>query len=169
MSSTSQRESAMNLVTAVRTFMRLGDQSTSRFNAPQACLYTGLELEEMGEKIAAIAEGAVTESARMRLLDFADVLKQWSEEFKRGDHHGSLLRATHSKLIDADFDIAWVAVGALMSTAAKPESAIAHGTFTNLDKFRDGQVLKDANGKIRKPADWREPDFTPYIDTLPLL
>jgi predicted HAD superfamily Cof-like phosphohydrolase len=86
-------------------------------------------------------------------------------DFKKGLHTGNILRANHTDLIDADFDLAWVSIGALISVSPEPERAIAHGTFTNLDKFRDGKCVKDANGKIQKPADWRAPDFSPYIDT----
>lgn len=159
------RESEIELVTAVHGFMQLGGQTTGKMNAEQACLYTGLQLEEMAEKIEAISKGCLTVSHANLLMAFVNAIKYHAAQFKRGIHTGDILRANHAELIDADFDLAWVSVGALISVSPEPERAIAHGTFTNLDKFRDGKCVKDANGKIQKPADWQAPDFTPYIDT----
>lgn len=162
---TETRESDVELVDAVHGFMQLGGQTTGKMNAEQACLYTGLQLEELAEKIAVIATGALTHNVRNDLERFSDLLHRQAMQFKKGLHAGDILRANHAELIDADFDLAWVSIGALISVSPEPERAIAHGTFTNLDKFRDGKCVKDANGKIQKPADWQAPDFTPYIDT----
>lgn len=162
---TETRESDVELVDAVHGFMQLGGQTTGKMNAEQACLYTGLQLEELAEKITVIAMGALTKTTRDSLFNFAAHMVRMATEFQKGLHAGDILRANHAELIDADFDLAWVSIGALISVSPEPERAIAHGTFTNLDKFRDGKCVKDANGKIQKPADWRAPDFTPYIDT----
>lgn len=162
-----ERESEIPLVDAVDGFMRVAGQSTGKFNARQACLYTGLVLEEVGEMIDVIIGGTLTESQRQHLYPLSSMLRHFAKEFRDGMHEGDITRCNHHDLIDAQFDTAWVAIGALMSTSAYPENAIAHGTFTNLDKFRDGKCERDANGKVKKPIDWRAPDFTPYIDTLP--
>jgi predicted HAD superfamily Cof-like phosphohydrolase len=162
---TENRESTVELVDAVHGFMQLGGQTTGKMNAEQACLYTGLQLEELAEKIEAISKGCLTRDAAAPLEAFVQLMNLHALNFKRGLHQGDILRANHADLIDADFDLAWVSIGALVSTSPEPERAIAHGTFTNLDKFRDGKCVKDANGKIQKPADWRAPDFSPYIDT----
>ena len=162
---TENRESDVELVDAVHGFMQLGGQTTGRMDAGQACLYTGLQLEELAEKIAAISKGCLTRDAAAPLEALVMLLNLHSLNFKQGRHTGDILRATHVDLIDADFDLAWVSIAALISVSPEPERAIAHGTFTNLDKFRDGKCVKDANGKIQKPADWKRPDFTPYIDT----
>ena len=162
---TETRESDVELVDAVHGFMQLGGQTTGKMNAEQACLYTGLQLEELAEKIEAISKGCLTREVAVGLQYFAKTLHVHAANFKAGKHTGDILRANHAELIDADFDLAWVSIGALISVSPEPERAIAHGTYTNLDKFRDGKCVKDANGKIQKPADWRAPDFTPYIDT----
>jgi predicted HAD superfamily Cof-like phosphohydrolase len=159
------RESEIELVDAVHGFMQIGGQTTGKMNARQACLYTGLQLEEMGEKIEAIIGGSLTPSARAHLDKLVVCLKQYANEFKIGLHEGAILRASHADLIDADFDLAWVSIGALMSTAAEPERAIAHGTYTNLAKFPDGQCIRDeATGKIQKPTGWTPPNFDDYTD-----
>ena len=166
---TETRESTVELVDAVHGFMQLGGQTTGKMNAEQACLYTGLQLEELAEKIEAISKGCLTEGESRSLRYLARTLNDYASEFKKGIHTGDILRANHADLIDADFDLAWVSIGALISVSPEPERAIAHGTFTNLDKFRDGKCVKDANGKIQKPADWQAPDFSAYVDTRPLV
>ena len=162
---TENRESDVELVDAVHGFMQLGGQTTGKMNAEQACLYTGLQLEELAEKIEAISKGCLSKSECINLMSLSTFLRHHSDRFKKGLHAGDILRANHAELIDADFDLAWVSIGALISVSPEPERAIAHGTYTNLDKFRGGQCIKDANGKIQKPADWQAPDFTPYVDT----
>lgn len=164
---TQERESDIGLVDAVDGFMRIAGQPTGKFNARQACLYTGLVLEEVGEMIDVIIGGTLTDSQRQHLFPLSHILRQFAKEFRDGMHEGDILRCNHADLIDAQFDTAWVAVGSLMSTAVHPENAIAHGTFTNLDKFRDGKCVRDANGKVQKPADWVAPNFTQYVDPTP--
>jgi predicted HAD superfamily Cof-like phosphohydrolase len=158
------RESEIPLVDAVDGFMRLAGQTVDKFNGQQAALYTGLCLEEMGEMIDVIIQGCLTEQQRQRLHGLSNVLHQFAKEFREGLHQGEITRCNHDELMDAQFDLSWVAIGALKSTSAFSDNAIAHGTFTNLDKFRDGKCVRDANGKVQKPADWQRPDFKPYID-----
>ena len=153
----------MSLTQAVALFMTKADQSVNRFNARQACLYTGLQLEELGEKIEAIMRGCVTEAQREHLGVLHSTLRLFAKEFRNGMHEGDMLRCNHAELIDADFDSAWVSLGALFSTSTNALGAIGHGSFTNLDKFRNGCV-KDANGKVQKPVDWQAPDFEPFTD-----
>lgn len=157
------RQTHFTLTEAVFRFMKEADQSVNRFNARQACLYTGLQLEELGEKIEAIQEGCLTGEQRDSLQILINVLKNFAKDFRDGRHEGDMLRCNHAQLIDADFDTAWVSIGALMSSSTQPIAAIAHGSFTNLDKFRNG-CIKDANGKVQKPADWQPPDFEPFTD-----
>lgn len=167
--SNENRESVVELFDAVHGFMQIAGQTTGHFNARQACLYTGLQLEEMAEKIEAVMNGTITRQQRDHLFALVYTLQKYAKEFKEGMHEGDLLRATHADLIDADFDLAWVSIAGVISTARHPDAAIAHGTFTNLDKFRGGKALKDANGKVMKPADWQRPDFEPYTDKTPRL
>jgi hypothetical protein len=161
------RESDIDFLDAVRGFMQIAGQTTDKFNARQACLYTGLELEEMAERIAVISQGCISPAKSLRMKDFADLLSQWAAEFKAGKHEGDILRCDHAQLIDGQFDGAWVSVAACFSTSLDAESAFRHGTFTNLDKFRGGVAIKDENGKVKKPADWKAPDFEPYVDPTP--
>ncbi len=159
-------------VDAVMRFMTIGGQTTGKFNARQACLYTGLQLEELREKIVEIQAGCVTSEAAQHLAPLIAMLAVYADEFKQGKHEGDILRANHEGLIDADFDLAWVSLGALASTSSSPHGAIAHGAFTNLDKFVQGPdgnltALKDANGKIQKRPGWQPPDFSQFVDLSP--
>lgn len=165
--SNDDRISEVPLVDAVDGFMRLAGQTTGKLNARQACLYTGLVLEEVGEMIDVIMGGCLTPAQTASLMALSTTLKLHSASFRSGLHEGDILRCNQADLIDAQFDTAWVAIGGLMSTAVNPDQAIGHGTFTNLDKFRDGKCERDANGKVKKPFDWLGPDFTPYVDPLP--
>jgi predicted HAD superfamily Cof-like phosphohydrolase len=144
--------------------MKIAGQSTGRMNPAQACLYMGLQLEEMAEKLRAVAGGTVTPMANDALLSLVTEIEVVAQRFKDGLHMGDIVRANHADLIDADIDLAWVSVGALISTSPQPYRAISHCAYTNLDKFRGGVCVKDASGKVQKPADWAPPDFTPYVD-----
>lgn len=161
---TSRRETFCGITDAVMNFMQFAGQSVCKMNADQACLYTGLQLEELAEKIEVIMGGCVTQVRRDMLRQHHRALVAASEDFKAGLHTGDILRSNHADLIDADIDLAWVSLGALASTSKHPFGAIAHCTYTNLDKLRGGKCIRDANGKIQKPADWQAPDFTPYVD-----
>lgn len=159
-----QRYCSMTLVDAVYEFMRIAGQHTAKFAPDQACLYTGLQLEELAEQLQVIADGCVTASARANLTDLAKRMQTAGTDFKEGLHRGDMLRCDHAQLIDGQFDSAWVAVAALFSTSIAPYSAIGHGAYTNLSKFPDGFAIKDANGKVQKPARWLPPDFEPFTD-----
>ena len=160
----SNRELSESFQDSVYNFMNQGGQTIGRFNARQACLYTGLQLEELAEKIDVIKSSTLTAAQRDHLGVLQSTLEMFAKEFKAGMHEGDMLRSQHENLIDADFDLAWVSLGALFSTSVVGMRAIAHGSYTNMEKFRDG-VIKDANGKIQKPAGWTPPNFLPYIDT----
>lgn len=153
----------MNLQRAVEMFMQAGEMSTSGFNAEQACLYTGLQLEEMAEKIEAVATGCISAVEQASLLNLVSVLTHFANQFKSGRHRGDILRADREALIDADIDLAWVSLGSSFSMADDTHGAIREVARANLDKFPDGVVLRDENGKIKKPDGWRGPDLSPFF------
>lgn len=158
------RMSVTPLLDAVTGFMQIAGQSTGKFDAQQAALYTGLQLEELSEKIEVLAAAAVEQHERDQLKSLATLLDLSAYSFKQGRFMGCFVRAEHDKLIDADFDAAWVSLGALLSVSPLAAEAVAHGTYTNLTKFPGGKCTRDANGKVVKPEGWQEPDFTPFVD-----
>lgn len=153
----------MNLQQAVEMFMQAGEMSVNTFNAEQACLYTGLQLEEMAEKIEAVATGCISALEQASLLNLVSALTHFANQFKSGRHRGDILRADREALIDADIDLAWVSLGASFSMADDTHGAIREVARANLDKFPNGVVLRDENGKIKKPDGWRGPDLTPFF------
>lgn len=152
-----------NLPQAVRDFMRAGEQTVDGFNATQATLYTGLQLEEMAEKLQAISTGCLTAAERTYLTDFASALMELSGEFKSGRHRGDIMRADREKLLDADIDLAWVSVGAAYSTSSNTSGAMGEVVRSNLDKVPGGVCRKDATGKIIKPFGWKGPNLSPFV------
>lgn len=154
----------MHLMTAVKRFMTIGGQSTTHFNMQQASLYLGLQFEELGEKIEEVAKGAVAEGDRLNLSELSVYLKKWGLQFKNGFHQGAIARADRAALLNADFDLAFVSAGAIFSTSTDGIGAVWEGCRSNLDKYRNGVVLKDANGKVQRPEGWTKPNFEKFVD-----
>ena len=154
----------VNPLEVVRQFMLIGGQTIQGFNAKQAGLYLGLQLEELAEKITVIALAEPNLSAHSDLLAIAGVLEGASSRFKQGFHQAAITFADRAELLDADLDLAWVALGGAFSTSTCAPAAFAEVARANLDKYPDGQVLRDANGKIRKPEGWQGPNLLPYVE-----
>lgn len=154
----------LSIQTAVRQFMELGGQRVNRFDAKQAALYTGLQLEELVEKLSVIKQGTVTLQDERTIEEAIEVMSRLADRFKAGLHMGDVLRSDRCELLDADIDLAWVSIGAAYSTSCDTEGAIAEVIRANMDKFPGGVVIRDENGKIRKPAAWRPPNLMPFVD-----
>lgn len=148
---------------AVRTFMEKGGQSVDRFDARQITLYTGLQCEELAEKLLVIAGGALTSAGRGELLKVVEMLNDMSERFKSGMHLGDVLRSDHAALLDADIDLAWVSMGAAYSVSSDAPGAFTEVAKANHAKFPNGVPLRNAQGKIVKPEGWRSPDLEPFV------
>jgi len=130
------------------------DQSVDHLNIRQLALYTGLQLEELGEKMEAI------------LGDRAELvvqLKKASADFKRGEHDVHIALADRVELLDADLDLTWVSLGSANSTGACVNTAWNAIDDSNMAKVdpTTGKALRDANGKIQKPAGWAPPNLAP--------
>lgn len=143
--------------------MKEAGQTVDTFNARQATLYVGLQLEEMAEKLGVISGGAVSMADRHLLSSTASALRQLSDRFKVGFHMGDVLRSRRDALLDADIDLAWASLGAAFSTSSDTYGAIAEVARANLDKFVDGKALRDKQGKVMKPAGWRPPNLEPFV------
>lgn len=161
--STHSRENAPNMLTLVRTFMEIGGQTTSGFNATQATLYVGLLLEEVAEVVSAIADGDVTGDDRYELVYEANRISGLATDFKSGMHRGCVMRCDHEKLLDGMIDSAWVAIGGALSVSPNADGAVAEVGRANHDKFPGGVAQRDANGKVMKPMNWRGPNLQPFV------
>jgi predicted HAD superfamily Cof-like phosphohydrolase len=148
---------------AVREFMRLGGQTTDEFNAQQATMYLGLMCEELAETLGVVAEGAIDGNGRADIAALVTRLKSMSMALRQGIHMGDVMRCTHTELLDGMLDTAWVSFGAAISTSISAASAWQEVARANFDKFPNGQALRDAGGKVMKPAGWRGPDLLPFV------
>lgn len=150
-----------NFLSDVARFMRASGQSIDELRGRQLSLYFGLQCEELAEKISVLAE--IDHTATTRLLSVALTLHSLGDELKAGRYQAPLETASREQqadLVDADFDLAWVSVGAMYSSGCRVPEAFREGTRSNLAKIGPGgTVAKDANGKVLKPAGWTSPDF----------
>jgi predicted HAD superfamily Cof-like phosphohydrolase len=156
-----------DLVESVFKFNAIGTGVTpGRFHADRAAFYTGLECEELAEKLHAVAKGIVDVGASADLIDFAAKLDVLGNLFKAGHFRGAVLRAPRAELIDADIDLAIVSLGALMYTTSQFAEAIVEVLKANMAKFPNGVATRDANGKVIKPVGWVPPDIEQYVDSI---
>lgn len=153
----------VNPFAAVRSFMEKGGQSVDRFDARQATLYTGLQCEELAEKLLVIAGGALSSAGRGELLKAVEMLNDMSERFKAGLHLGDVMRCDHAAMLDADIDQAWVSLGAAFSVSHDTPGAFAEVAKANHAKFPNGVPLRNGQGKIIKPEGWRGPDLERFV------
>jgi predicted HAD superfamily Cof-like phosphohydrolase len=154
---------------ATRATMVASGQSVGVFNAEQYGLYTGLQCEELAEKLAAIASECISRTSAGLIGDVATALDKLASDFKRGLHTGDVMRAMYhngEKLLDGDADMAVVAVGALESGTHDAAGVIHEVCRANSDKFPGGVGQRDENGKWKKPEGWRGPDLTPFLPDL---
>lgn len=158
-------EPIVDLVGRVHRFNVIGQTTppSSSFNADRVGFYTGMQFEELAEKLKAIGEGAVTPSMREELLQFAKDLDLLGKNFKAGHHMGDILRADREALLDADIDIAVVTQGSMAYQTPRYRGAIGAVLDANDAKMPNGVVTRDANGKIQKPEGWKPADLTPFL------
>jgi len=143
-------------VADVRRFTEAVGCTTDRFNVRQTALYIGLQLEEMAEKLEAVGISASD--------SIVEGLCSLSWEFKNGIFDDEVADGDREAMLDADIDLAWVTIGSALSQGADVLGAMREVARANLDKIGpDGSVIKDENGKVKKPAGWRGPDNSPFI------
>lgn len=123
-------------------------------NPRQMAFYTGMQCEELVEKLAAV--GIPCE----QLSSIADQLKS-------GRHDAAfqlLSPAQQLELLDGDMDMLWVTVGSVAAHAADGSGAWNEVARANWDKFPDGVVTRHPDtGKVLKPEGWRAPDLRPFL------
>lgn len=160
------QEIDVDLFEAVTTFMQRGQQKPGTFDAKAISLYTGLQCEELAEKLEAMQKGAIDDAGRRVYDNVIEALSVMSVKLKGDMVHGDILRADRAEMGDADIDLAWVSIGALLKTAnGVPHAlrAIKRVNAANLAKVPEGGTRFDANGKIMKPQGWKAPDITEFF------
>lgn len=143
-----------------RWFVTAGQQPEEPTpSVEQVCLYTGLQLEEMAEKLELIL-GCDN--------SFVSAMKITAEAFKRKSVFTlssvrDAMEAAPALLLDADADLIWVSLGSLRAMGSDPVAVYSTVAEANWAKFPEGKVQRDINGKVVKPNGWTEPDHTPNI------
>ncbi len=142
----------MTVIHDVRTFAQSCDQTTATFNLRQAALYTGLQCEELAEKLHAL--GCTVE---------ANLIDGLGNLFKRGVLDHCIEKADKVALLDADLDLTWVSVGAALSLGADVDKGWAKLTANNMTKVdpETGRARRHpATGKVMKPEGFQPLDLS---------
>lgn len=153
-----------NLGGSVKWFMEVAGQNPGKLDVKQAGLYTGLQCEELAEKLTAIRAGCVSYAQQVRFNVIINELNDMSAEMKANEHYGAILRCNHEEFLDADIDLAWVSLGSAESISPDASGAVGEVARANIDKFPNGVVTRDVNGKVVKPMGWRAPNLTPFVN-----
>lgn len=126
-----------------------------------AQLYTALVAEEVSEMCQTLRHEE--EAVDLRLEDLFESADLAARRLREAP--GGLLVHDRAALLDAALDTAWVALClARALTGDRLPEAWAELHRSNVtDKQRDGKFVKDASGKVVKPATWREPDFAQFL------
>ncbi len=153
-----------NLIARVHRFNAIGQiVPPGNFNADRVGFYTGMQLEEMAEKLKAIADGHVVSRDREALMFASMAMDLLGKEFKAGRHYGAVLRADREELLDGDIDVLVVSAGSLIYQTPNFAGAVECVLGKNDEKIPNGKATHDVNGKLLKPAGWTPPDLSPFI------
>jgi len=154
-----------NLVESVYDFNRVAAITPpGHFNANRVGFYTGMQLEEMAEKIVSIAAGYPDGKEQNELLMFAAVLDSNATAFKAGRHTDAVHDGNRHGMLDADIDVAVVTIGSMIYSTPRFREAITAVLLANASKCPGGVAKHDRNGKVQKPKDWLPPDLWLYVD-----
>lgn len=147
--------------TTGRWFVVAGQQPNEpTYDPKQVCFYLGMQLEELTEKLALVAG----EEAVVDLKAIADEFKKAPPELVTviDDRLRSDARIA-AEFLDGDCDLLWVTLGGMRALGADSRHAYGLVTLANWEKFPNGEVLRDANGKVVKPKGWLPADLTPAL------
>lgn len=165
----------MDLVKAVIEFTegcgQMDDMSAAaRINS--AAFYTGMQCEELAEKLREIKKGCeqldVWFAASPLKSDLATCihhLETLGTRLKgRAYNHaiGAMTAEQRKEMLDGDVDLAWVSIGGAISSGANFQEAADRVSLANLSKrFPDGTFHRDpATTKVLKPDGWKPADLT---------
>jgi predicted HAD superfamily Cof-like phosphohydrolase len=147
----------INPVEAVIAWNKDAGNTAGEVNVRQSAMYLGLQCEELAEKLLVVGR-----------VEISTILDKLGMEFKKGQHDYFVGTALSSKegrteMLDADIDLIVVSIGAAMSQGANVHGAFAEVIRSNDSKRTDGKLLKDANGKIIKPAHYNAAELSTYV------
>lgn len=150
----------MSVFTRTISWFRKAGQipETPVFIPRQVAFYTGMQCEELAEKLFVI--GAPTAALALALDALGNKLK--AGEFDAA--FTNLSDAQRLALLDGDLDKIWVTIGSLAAQGVDADGAFNEVARANWDKFPGGVVTRDAaTGKVVKPAGWRAPELQKFL------
>lgn len=152
-----------NFVQEIKEFNEIAG-TPEVFDVRKAALYTGLIFEELAELIESLqiqGEDAEEWNAVQKFLE------DMGTHFKAGEYDEEFDNVDRVEFLDACVDIAVVALGGGIAIGGDIEGACLEVSSNNLSKFPivDGKrtVLKDENGKIKKPDNFQRVELSKYI------
>lgn len=155
-----------DFIQSVEDFNRIGQvrPPCHGFDENRVGFYTGMQLEELAEKMQALADAAPDQTEKTVLAHAAFYFDQLGKKFKDGFYQSAIHYADREALLDADIDIAVVTFGSASYQTPNYRQAANHVAGRNLAKFPDGKAMRDpVSNKIMKPIGWTPPDLAPYI------
>lgn len=158
----SEQNTNQDFVEKVVEFNKIAGTNVE-YNTRKVGLYTGLILEELAEMLNAIGMD--------NTILYREV-SAYSTYFKSGNLDPTIeyqlsLPQNRLEYFDASLDIAVVALGSGISVGGDVVGGSHAVADNNLTKFPivNGErvVLRDENGKVKKPADYKPVNLTPYV------
>lgn len=148
-------------INAINAWNKDAGRSHDYFNVRSVALHTGLQLEELGEKLEAMGLLGAANSLKDLSRDFKEGM--WDTMIKRQDEENSTV--FRMALLDADADLFVVTVGSGQAQGADYNGAVAEVLRSNDSKRQEDGTLKlDANGKIVKGPYYKEPNLWKFIN-----
>jgi predicted HAD superfamily Cof-like phosphohydrolase len=156
-------------VEGIVKFNKAAGRTDHTYDPRAVSLHIGLQLEEMAEVLDAVIEGAdpLHKLSLWRVVELRNTMQSIGSEFKSGMYAESVHKADRTELLDGCIDVAVVSVGNLMAQGANLLAAMQEVNNSNLAKIdpETGLCIKDANGKIQKPAGWKKPDLAQFVNS----
>jgi predicted HAD superfamily Cof-like phosphohydrolase len=144
-----------------------GANRPEEFSPRFVAFHTGMQLEEMAEKLEAILKGCKTQNDTIHahmVERLRSEMDHMGKQFKQGTYDQIVSNGDRHGMLDADVDIQVVTIGGMMTAGNDIEGALGEVNRANLDKkFPDGTYHLDQNGKIQKPPGWKAPDLSSYV------
>ena len=137
----------------IEMFMRAAGQLPPFDERRQVMLYTGLQLEEMAEKLGALG-----------LHQLASELDRMATLVKKGQFD-DLYRPNYVECLDADIDIVWVSLSSSLIQGSDVDGAFEEIGLSNYPGklWPDGTIHKNEFGKVVKPTNWKAPNLLPFV------
>jgi predicted HAD superfamily Cof-like phosphohydrolase len=157
----------MDFVSKVIEFNEIAGNK-NEFSVRKSALYCGLIAEEFSEKLDSlnVDTNNMTDD-EVKLIDTISSLKQLSVDMKWGVYDQLFEKLDRVESVDADIDLAVVALGAAIVAGADVQGACHNVADSNLSKFPivNGErvVYKNESGKVIKPDSYTPASIAQFL------